>query len=166
MTDKPIHIVFQVLNFLHGEQSSRLNLSNCEKLLLINLASNQGHVKFVPSIKNIAKQMKKGHSTIERAISSLHKKGLVYIQSSKGKINQYCLTYLSTTPLNNEGTLIHNPPHFRGDTPLNNEGTPPSFPRGDIYISNLSNKVTKERGGANAAPPPSLSISSFQKIRA
>lgn len=101
MSKRDVHIVFQVLNFLHGNESSLFNLTPIEKLILINLASHLGRKGIYPSIFTICKELKLTKWPIIRALQSLELKTLLFIEKSTGKANHYKLQIpdikLSTT---------------------------------------------------------------------
>ncbi len=103
MYDKPLHIVFQVLNFL-GNQilSSPYDLSADEKLLLIFLSKHKGHRGIYPSVLTLAKELQRSESAIRRSLRRLKKKNLIIIDQIPGKSSQYTLILpdldLSTAP--------------------------------------------------------------------
>ena len=143
MQEKTIHIVFQVINFLFSEASNHLKLSDSEKLLLINLASHKGVKGIYPSVRTIARELKKGESSVRRFISGLKTKGLILIDPVKGKSNHYTIVNLSTTPLNSERGIDTDPSQFREDPPLTSErGTPLNIEK---VITKSNNKGRKER---------------------
>lgn len=149
-----IHVVFQVINFLYSEASAPLKLSDSEKLLLINLASHKGTKGIYPSVRTIARELKKGESSIRRFIAGLKKKGLITVDSILGKSNHYTILNLSTTPLNSEKGIETYPSHFREDSPLNSErGTPLNSEK---VITKGNNNRRTERGATDRRAIPSL----------
>jgi hypothetical protein len=101
VTDKSIHIVFQVLNFCSSEYSLSYNLSPEEELLLIYLAKHRGVKGIFPSIATLATERHKSRRTIMRSIQSLEQKKLIHVERSQGRSSHYHLiipdTKLSTT---------------------------------------------------------------------
>lgn len=146
---KTIHIVFQVINFLHSESSTPLKLSDSEKLLLITLASHKGIKGICPSIKTIARELKKGESSVFRLLAKLKKKGVILIEGQPGKANHYIIL----TPLTDERGTPLDPSHVREVTPLTDErGTPLT---GERIRTNKNNKGITERARTQRAPLPS-----------
>jgi hypothetical protein len=54
---KDIHIVFDVLNFLHSDAVKEYDILPIDKLILINLASHNGPKGICPSIDRIAQEL-------------------------------------------------------------------------------------------------------------
>jgi hypothetical protein len=146
---KEIHIVFQVLNYLHSNNS--LDLIDAEKLVLITLASHKGVKGIYPSVKTLARELKKGESTVRRLIAQLKDKKLIEVETMLGKANHYFLTELIHTPLTHERGIPADPSHLREGGPLTHErGTPLT---GEHIRTNRNNKGIKERGRTVRATP-------------
>lgn len=86
---KEIHIVFQVINFIHSPESKQYNLLQIDKLLLINLASHKGYKGICPSISTICKEMKIKRRQIIYRLKYLQSISLISILRTFGKSNQY-----------------------------------------------------------------------------
>jgi hypothetical protein len=143
MSEKTVHIVFKVLNFLHSAESKSLNLLDSEKLLLINLASHKGQNGIYPSITTIAKEMKKGYSTIKRLLNSLKEKDLILIHYQRGRVNSYSIK-LSTTQLTDEPTTHNLPSSSMSPHPAHRRATPQLM--GEPLYNKRNNKENKREG--------------------
>jgi hypothetical protein len=133
---KEIHIVFQVLNFIHSQYSP--NLTNQEKLLLINLASHKGIKGMCPGVLTLSKELKKNERSVYRIIKSLEQKNLLTVQRLDGKANTYLFNFLSTpdnivTP---DRTIT---PDKLVSEPLTNLSLTP-----DKLVAIITNEITNE----------------------
>ena len=162
MSEKTVHIVFQVLNFLHN-LNELTSLNDAEKLLLITLASHKGVHGIYPSAKTLARELQKGESTIRRLIAQLIKKNLILVDYNLGKSSQYTIVNLSTTPLIGERGIDSDPSHRREDTPLTDERTTPLT--GEKVITKLNNKVNNREGRTLRATPLTDEFRPDQKTR-
>lgn len=94
---KEIHIVFQVLNFLHGDHPVAQDLYDIERLVLINLASHKGKKGICPSIPRIVTELKSSRTSIIRTIKYLVSKNLLKVVKNAGKRNTYTLNIPRST---------------------------------------------------------------------
>lgn len=99
MSAKDVHIVFQVLNFLHGEDSAQLNLLPNDKLILINLASHNGPQGICPSFSRIAKELKLSRRYVLKRIENLTKINLISAHQTMGLRNRYTLNFPKSSDL-------------------------------------------------------------------
>jgi len=99
---KEIHIVFQVLNFLHGDHYSVTLLTPNEKLLLIALASHKGIKGICPSISLLAKELKITIRSVERQLRKMEALELIQIQENIGKPHDYFLYIPLPTPVTHD----------------------------------------------------------------
>jgi hypothetical protein len=93
MSEKTIHVVFQVLNFLHGSDSIEYKLLPIDKLILINLASHKGIKGIFPSQQTISKELKYDVRELRRRLKHLEDVGLIYVDKVNRK-NYYYLRFL------------------------------------------------------------------------
>jgi hypothetical protein len=102
MQEKQIHIVFQVLNFISGEESESYNISSAEQLLLIMMAKHRGKRGIYPSQATLSKELKCSDRYIRKLLTKLISKKLIHSSLNPGSSNDYHLTLpgmdLSTTP--------------------------------------------------------------------
>lgn len=110
-SNKEIHIVFQVLNFIFGALSHPYNLSPDEKILLIALARHKGAKGIYPSITTLAKELKRSRRSIMRYLKVLNEKQLINIDKNLGCSNRY---KLSPTSVN----CVTGDVHVTSDTPV------------------------------------------------
>jgi Helix-turn-helix domain len=172
MSNKSVHIVFQVLNFLHSAYSVSYDLVDAERLLLINLASHQGIKGIYPSKKTLCKELKKGYSTLTRIIASLIKKKLLSVDYIRGISNHYHLHIptieLSTTLLTDEQGTVNNPAHPRAEGLLTHKQG--GLLIGEPLITKGNNKGIKrrvKRKRLHPIPPDfSLNEKSIEAIQA
>lgn len=160
MSNKSIHIVFQVLNFLHSSISSSLNLLPLDKLILINLASHKGPKGICPSTLTIAKELKVSKRHIVDRLSylqtlTLNGNYLIKINKSPGKRSHYYLSIpmpeLSTTgePQFTSEVDFTGEPQFTTVVNHSSQTGEPQFTQ-----STKSNKTSNpERGRKNRAHP-------------
>lgn len=92
---KEIHIVFQVLNFLHNEGAK--NLTPIEQLLLLTLASHKGKKGICPSIPRLCQETNLTKWPVQRALKTLETKNLISINKSAGRKSSYLLSIPCTT---------------------------------------------------------------------
>jgi hypothetical protein len=113
MSEKVIHIVFQVLNFLSQDISTQFKLTADEQLLLIFLSKHKGHKGIYPSVVTLARELKRSESAIRRSLTRLRKKQLILIDYVPGKSSNYKLLIpsldLSTTPSVDATTTLSTP---------------------------------------------------------
>ena len=159
---KEIHIVFKVLNFIHSFQSEKYKLNDAEKSVLINLASHKGAKGIFPKITTIAKEVKKGYSTVKRLLTSLNKKDLITIDHKLGKYSNYYINLdiinnekLSTSELTCEPCAIQNEPSTYPQVSSLASPTQLTDELG-IYIKN---KKKREREGRTAENSNANSLS-------
>lgn len=88
-SNKDIHIVFQVLNFIFGSISEPHNLSADEKILLIALARHKGIKGIYPSIPTLARELQRHRTSVIDTLKKLEEKMLIMIDKNKGKSNHY-----------------------------------------------------------------------------
>jgi len=101
MSDKTIHIVFQVLNFFASNESDDFLLTANEKILLLFLAKHKGKKGIYPSVLTLAKELKRNETSIRRSLACLVKKKLIFIEYHPGKSSVYSLHFvedLDSTP--------------------------------------------------------------------
>lgn len=89
---KEIHIVFQVLNFLHSDHHLAMITTPAEHLLLINLASHKGIKGICPSLSLIAKELKLTKMTVIRSIERWEELEIIHRRKEAGKRNYYFLS--------------------------------------------------------------------------
>lgn len=89
---KDIHIVFQVLNWLHSDHQTQYQLLPNAKLLLINLASHKGIEGIFPSIDTLSKELNLAKRYVITLLNQLSKQKLIKIVKKKGCHNVYFLT--------------------------------------------------------------------------
>lgn len=89
---KEIHIVFQVLNFIAGQESAPYTLSASEQMLLIMLTKHKGTKGIYPSITTLAKELKRSRRSVQYDLESLQAKKLIKIDQIPGKSNQYSIS--------------------------------------------------------------------------
>ena len=156
MSDKIVHIVFQVLNFFSNpSESSHYNLSSDEKLLLLFLAKHKGQKGIYPAIKTLSKELARDVRAIKRTLRRLQDKKLLTIEFNLGKSSYYTLTFLSTgsgvdTTTYQEGVVASTPPE--GWRP--HHGGSGVHTTQSIQINNPINKT--ERARTNRALPLSV----------
>lgn len=103
---KEIHIVFQVLNFLHSDHHLAQITTPAEHLLLINLASHKGEKGICPSLTLIAKELKLSRMTVIRSIQRWEELDIVQIQKNNGKKSYYFLNIpLPTSNIDATGNI-------------------------------------------------------------
>lgn len=149
MSEKTVHVVFQILNFLHSEKSIAYSLNDAERLLLITLASHKGAKGIYPSLKTLSRELKKKESTVRRWTASLAQKKLIRIDRTIGISNHYVLSEVLMTPLTSEQGTHTDPAQIRADPPLTSEqGTPLTS---EQLITKRNNKGITERARAPIA---------------
>lgn len=92
---KTVHIVFQVLNFLHDVDSKKYKLLPIDKLILITLASHKGSKGIFPSQETLADELGMTIRHLRNRIKFLEKSGLLFVEKL-GRRHFYHLTNLST----------------------------------------------------------------------
>jgi hypothetical protein len=80
MSDKTVHIVFQVINFLHGDLSKSYKLLPIDKLILITLASHHGAKGIFPGQKILTKELGIKLRHLQYRLTHLEKTGLILIE--------------------------------------------------------------------------------------
>src|SRR3974390_3413322 len=91
MSQKSIHVVFQMLNFLHSDLAKSYNLIPIDRLILINLASHNGKKGICPSTTTIAKELNITSKHVKERLSYLESINLISIRRTNGKRSQYKL---------------------------------------------------------------------------
>lgn len=135
-SDKKLHIVFQVLNYIKSEIA--ISLSDDEQILLIILASHQGKLGIFPSISTLAKERQKTPRSIQRSLLRLVQKNLLIIERKEGKANRYWLCIPLPTP------DVHDTPDT-GVTPDAHVTLPltPTSPTPDAHVTLYNKLITK-----------------------
>jgi len=121
MVNKNIHIVFQVLNFLHSDHHSAMITSGTEHRVLTNLASHKGDKGIFPSIPTIAKELKLGTRVVYRAIQKWVSLNIIEIESDAGKNNHYLLYIPKPTPVASDTGVSEDTPVVHDTPPLSLE---------------------------------------------
>lgn len=133
MSEKQIHIVFQVLNWLFDDFSKQLNLLPIDKLILITLASHKGIKGICPSTSLLANELgiTKRH-VIDRlghlSCIYINQKPLLSIIKSRGRSSQYYLN-LSTgdEPQFTTTQISSGEPQFTGVVNYSSKSGEPQF---------------------------------------
>jgi len=120
-SNKDIHIVFQVLNFIFGWQSDDYTLLPFHRLLLIALARHKGIKGIYPSIATLAKELKVSSRYVKTSLLHLESLKLIAIDRDNGRSSRYYLDFLQPT----EHLQITGDPQFTGELQI----TPPSICR-------------------------------------
>lgn len=106
MSDKKIHIVFQVINNL----CHLCHVSNPDKLILITLASFAGVKGICPSASKIGKRVGMSSRHVYRSLKRLEDQKIIKITRFIGRGSQFELLFLSTTPdIDVIGKVKHTP---------------------------------------------------------
>lgn len=157
MSEKNIHIVFQVLNFVSNYCSIDYQLTTTDRLLLLILAKHHGVKGIYPSFTTLAKELKVTPRQVQKRILYLESQDLLIVDRKKGKSNYYTLSKV----IHNQGTVV---PYSAADqgTPVpytqelqdTNQGTPVP----PINTDNQNRRNKTERGRDKTAPP---SLSDF-----
>lgn len=136
---KEIHLVFEVLNFLHSNHAKSFNLTLLDQLILINLASHNGAKGIFPSVPTIAKEINVSDRQVTRRIKYLRELNLITIEKKFGKSNRYglCITYPRGDTHVTTDTLAG------GDTHVGMVVTPVSV-CGDTHVGVYNKLITKE----------------------
>lgn len=114
MSDKPIHIVFQVINHLRH----LCHTSTSDKLLLVTLASFSGVKGICPSAHKIGERMGFSDRQVYRVLNRLEDQKLIKIIRAQGKSHVFEFLFLSTTPdIHVIGEVIHTPDNVVIGTP-------------------------------------------------
>ena len=95
MSVKPIHMVFQVLNFIHSDISESYKLIPVDKLILITLASHKGIKGIFPMQETLAKEVGVKRRHLRYRLKHLEKIGLIFVEKI-GKNHHYHFAKLST----------------------------------------------------------------------
>jgi biotin operon repressor len=85
MSEKTVHIVFQVLNFLHDVSLHPYKLLPIDKLLLITLASHKGLKGIFPMQETLAEELGMTRRHLRNRLKCLEKHGLILIEKSGRK---------------------------------------------------------------------------------
>jgi biotin operon repressor len=149
MQKKTVHIVFQVLNYLHDVSSRQHKLLPIDKLLLITLASHKGIKGIFPMQETLADELGMTRRHLRNRIKFLEKIGLIFVEKV-GRKHHYHLQNLSTIGepqfLNQESI---------GELQYQNRGTTVP-PIGELQLpvyNKVNNKRRTERGRASLARP-------------
>lgn len=120
MTDKSIHIVFQVMNFVFGSSPLNKQLLPIDRLLLLAFAKHKGPKGIYPSQATLAKEVQISTRHLIDRLNYLEKINVIGIDRLSGRSNHYHLEFLSTTP----------EPQFTGEPQFTSEPqfTPPVNP--------------------------------------
>jgi len=94
MTDKTIHVVFQVLNFLRSINSTEHAIIANDKLLLVFLAAHQGEYGIFPNQQTLANELHLTVRHIRDRLKYLASLGLISITRVKRK-HHYTLNFLT-----------------------------------------------------------------------
>lgn len=92
---RPIHLVFQVLNFLTSPESNKYNLLAIDKWILTVLSKHNGHFGIFPSQATLAKETNVSLRYIQLRLKHLESIGLILIKKVR-RHNHYTLNFLST----------------------------------------------------------------------
>lgn len=98
---KPIHIVFQILNFIFSLESSKFNLTPIDQLLLLSLAKHTGSQGTYPSLRILRTDLKISERYLRERIKIIEQKELISLEKRKGKKHIYHFLFLpklSTDP--------------------------------------------------------------------
>ena len=155
MSEKTVHIVFQVLNFIFQTASDDYALTADEKLILIALAKHKGFKGIYPSVATLARELKRSDSAVRRTLSKLQKKQLILIDYNPGHSSHYHLLiphHLSTTPSVYAGGTMELPLAPTLGHPLRGRQDTPSVDARQSIQSN-NQKEIKQRGRKSRATP-------------
>jgi len=129
---KPIHIMFEIANFIYSEESEKYNLLPIDKLLLMLLAKHHGPKGIYPSTDTLSKELSVSPTYIKRRIIYLEEQGLITIERKLGSYHRYTLTKLST----DQSTTVDHPPQEVIHRPVNC-----SIATGQLQFQNRSTAV-------------------------
>jgi len=155
MSEKKIHIVFEVLNFLHSNASKSYHLFQSEKLILINLASHMGQKGIFPAIDTIAEELSLDRKTVIKSLNSLAQKKIISVNKSAGLVNQYFIQKLSTTSTTHATGGMSGTSTTEWDYTSTTHATPPVPLSGTRYnkVNNKrNNREERARGKTRAFP--------------
>lgn len=137
MSNKPLHIVFQVLNFITSPDSDPYQLTHDEEKLLLILAKHKGPKGIYPSIPTLAEKSKRTERSVMRTLVRLEEKHLIMVNRQQGKSNHYEIAELSTTPDVHVTPDMYDTPDVHVTTPLTSMAQTP-----DVHVTR-SNKIIK-----------------------
>jgi predicted transcriptional regulator len=168
---KEIHIVFQVLNFIHGDECRSYDLTQSEQLLLIALAKHQGPKGLYPSYETLAKDIHLTRRHVMRVLKSLIEKDLLTCEKNEGRSNNYQIKLSTASDIHDTGDIKNAEewchPRHQGVSPTSPGGCHEGHQGGDthvtqsvLYQSNyqsiyqsetdgLKNEQKKEEGGVD-----------------
>lgn len=107
MSDKEIHIVFKVINFIFGEESREFNLKHVDKNILMALAKHHGPKGIYPALTTLATELDVGVRYLQRRLEHLKGIGLVQIKNTGGRSNRYILSFLEFNNSTTHGLQTH-----------------------------------------------------------
>src|SRR5213075_2168567 len=151
MSEKIIHIVFQVLNFIHSASSKTYKLLPIDKLILLNLASHKGIKGIFPMQETIADEVDMTRRHLRNRLKYLEEIGLIFVEKI-GRRHYYHLQKLSTI-----GELQFPNDDAIGELQFLSQGNCSSSHRGITVATNnkVNNKIKKrERVRKKLAPFP------------
>lgn len=157
MSEKQIHIVFQVLNFILSIDSKTFALLSIDKLLLLALAKHQGPKGIYPSTITLAKELQVSPKHIKERINYLDDLKVIEVERKIGCVNRYKLTFTdpNPSPTGYQSPLGDQSP--TGTRPVTYRLPDPS-PTGDTINTYNQNRLSKQR---EAQKSRSLSLSNF-----
>jgi DNA-binding MarR family transcriptional regulator len=159
MSEKTIHIVFQVLNFITSEDSTPYQLTADEEKLLLILASHKGDKGIYPGIPTLAAKTKRHRTNVIKTLSKLEEKDLLLIDRLSGRSNHYTLTIptlkLSTTSSAHATSSVDTTSSADATTPVVSTLTTSSVHATRLALRR-SKKNKTERGRASLASPLSV----------
>lgn len=160
-TKKEIHIVFQVLNFLHDSFSKQYKLLPIDKLILITLASHKGSRGIFPMQETLADELGIKRRHLRYRLQYLESIGLIWIEKIARK-HYYHLQKLSTieAPQCTYPEIIEAPQ-------CTSQGHYSAAHRGTVVAPNnkVSNKLKKRESARKSLAPLSPDFSPDQKTR-
>lgn len=153
MSNKPVHIVFQVINFLSSYESSEYSLITIDKLILIFLASHRGKRGIYPRQVTLAKSLKVTPKHIKARLKHLVNIGLISIK--RASQNEYTLNFI-TDESNLQVTFDTPIPETKGNLQVTSKVThrlPRKSPTGYLINNKEEEHIkTTERGRKRASP--------------
>jgi len=159
---KDIHIVFQVINFIHESISKQYKLLPIDKLLLITLASHKGAKGIFPMQETLADELGITRRHLRGRIKYLESVGLIWIEKI-GRKHHYHLQKLSTI---GELQCLYEEPI--GEPQCLSQGNHSASHRGTVVATNnkVSNKIKKVERARKKPAPLSADFSPTEKTRA
>lgn len=148
---KQIHVVFQVLNFIHGEASKKYNLMPIDKLILINFASHKGTKGIFPSQETIASELDISIRYVRERTKHLIAIDVLSVQK-EGRKYKYDLKFLQELQFLNDDKIGE--PQFRNQTHNDPIIPEPQFPYSEQQRNPSSPIYRNHSSGHSGTPVP------------